>query len=142
MTYGNVEIRTPTDVVTLVENQLGCELPTTAPGWKIRGIEAGKLKRQMAKDDRCTIHNLVLAVEYCRRRALTPRTPAGICFYVEKALERASTTDEHDLDREIREAVTVELGRDDGSRWVSQLTRARGPARVEVYEQWRSARAG
>lgn len=139
-------IRNATEFVRLVENVLGW-VPVhkdAAQEWRTYAMEAGKLKRKIATAPHLyTWDNLVLAVEFLRRKKETPKSPTAVCWAVERALAAAAAPRNN---TEIEELLGFALEQEFGNRepgwddWVGRLTRATGPARMDVYEAWKAAR--
>lgn len=138
-------IKTSTALVRHIENALGWLPPAddTRPDWKIRSIEAGKINRVIKKNKSLyTFDNLLLAVEYCRRKKIEVKAPVGVCYFVEQALAAAQvgapTNVQADIARALEEARAA--GEDD---WVRRLWRAQGAsAKAEALEGWREHRHG
>lgn len=144
----DTDIRTNTDFVRHVENTLGVipDVSDGTPWWKARAAEAGKLKRKRATDpDKYTIDNLLLAVEYCRRRGIEVRTATALCWKVDDALEAAHRPRDRS---EMAEAIEAAIDREHREQrpgwreWVGRLLRARGIARTHVYDEWSQLRGG
>lgn len=133
------EVRTATDLVKHIENTLGWLPPDDKPAWKARQIEAGKINRMMKKDKRCTIPNLLLAVELLRTRRQEIQSPVGVCYFVEEALKRAAEVEDQasELNERLAHAKAIE-GRPE---WTRRLERVAGPAATaEVLAEWEASR--
>jgi hypothetical protein len=146
VTIGAVTLKTITDFVIHVENQLGWTPNESQPLHKVRGIEVAKLKRKIAeKPTLYTWRNLLIAVEYCRRKQIRVASPVAVCWKVEKALkEIGPEAPVSPVAERIQKAIAWEhehdlSGKDD---WVSMLTRAAGDAREHVLADWKRARFG
>lgn len=136
--------RTATDVVILCENVLGWVPEDNVPLWKARANHAGRLKRAMAKHG-VTLDQLVLAVEYCRRRREPVKSPAALVFRVPSALDLANEPESTSDDTEaINEAIQWEYHNEDhfSLGWIFRLTRAVGAHRADVLKEWRDAGRG
>lgn len=138
---------TLTQVIEACENQLGWVSPFADefPVWKYRSIEVSRLRKaidKMENPSRFTPMNLMLAIELLRRKHETVRSPVGLLYKVDEALERANTpTIAVELVDAIENAVAHEqtLQRPDTDMWVRRLSRARGVHRTDVLAEWRDA---
>lgn len=129
---------TPTAFCQLVENRLGWSPPPGGPAYRRYVVEAAKVKRKIASNPELyTWAALELAVELLARERL-PRTPIGVFSHVERALTMARLP-ETDLEEQIRSAMRYEGLRGDPGGWVTRFTRATGPYRAEVLDEWRRA---
>lgn len=150
--------RTATDIVVLCENVLGWLPDPTKELWRERSVHAGRLKRAMAKHG-YTIEQLELAVEFCRRRKEAVKTPAGLVFKVQRALEMANEPEtkttfegqdwvtvkpETDLSTLVDEAISWEHMHEDhfSLGWITRLARAVGDYRLDVLKEWKEAGRG
>lgn len=138
------QVRSVMALVRMCETRLGW-FPDGDNLLKARRIEASKLKRAMATDPaRLTLFNLQLALELCASRREEIRSPYMLIYRVDDALKlaNAETTAVGEHYQLIDEAIAVEMGRTDQERdyWIGRLTRAAGPARIEVLQEWKDAR--
>lgn len=134
--------RTALDIVLLCETHLGWASPNLkTPLWKVRQVEAGKLKRAMAQDEKVTLPRLELAVELCRRKRTYIKSPVALVYMIDEVLENSHTYVVHELAEQIADAVATEYasGRGDATEWISRLVRAQGPYRADVLAEWRAA---
>jgi hypothetical protein len=134
------------DIVTGCENYLGWQPNPRQPLWKARSIEIAKLKRAI-KDGPATttIENLLLALEYSRRKRLPVTSPVGLAHRITEALALAYIPcTPCDVDERIREALQRERDRDDehSLAWIYRLSRSSGPGRFEVLIEWEAAGRG
>lgn len=134
-----------TDLVTLISNQLGWAPPLddNRPPWKVKATEASKLSRGIAKDPALyTFANLELAVEYMRRKHITPHSPLAVLTFVKPALKAANTVEVRPLGELVDEAIAYEYEQQapGWEKWASRLTNAFGAYRQEVYDAWRADR--
>lgn len=133
-------VRNATELVVLIENTLGWTPPDHLPLWKSRSVEAGKINRQVEANPRLyTWHNLELAVEYLRRKRQPVKSPVGVIYAVEKALEDAAAPPvQRPLGELIDSALAWEHEHElpDSAKWIGWLTRASGNARQGVYDEW------
>ncbi len=133
----------PTQFVLILENTLGLPLDMSMPEWKARSIQAGQVKKKIAKNPRLySWDNLLVAVEWCREHKKEIKQAAGIFHFVEQALkERADSgalTDS--LSRRVDAAIEREKSLGDPDGFVSRLTRASGPVRGEVLAELQQIR--
>lgn len=133
------------DFVIHVENTLGWvpEVSDKKPLWKVRAIEAGRIKKAVEKDPhRLTRHNLELAVEYLRRKRQPVKSPYGVIYYVDRALEMSNSEPVvSDLAAEIAAAKQREFteAKEGWEYWVGRFVRAEGSGRLAVLNEWRAA---
>lgn len=137
-------VRTYVDLVKYIENTLGWTWPweDTRPPWKIRAIEAGKLKKLAAKH-KYTVNDLRRTVDWMRRERIPVTSPAGVIYKVERALrESPAELEIGDLEkaiaRTLREVKASDLPDAEKKRWVTRLSRVTGAAAVEAVDEWRS----
>lgn len=141
-TKDSTSVRNFTDLIRHIENTLGWapNWDDPRPAYKIRAIEAGKLKKICQRNPKLyTLENLLVAVEYLRRRKQEVTAPAGVCFVVERALEEVQREDEiSDLEAQRERALTeaMSLPGPDRDRWVRQLSRANGAPLAELIKEW------
>lgn len=122
----------------LVEGRLGWEVPTRLPRWRAMTTEAGKVNKKIATNPTLyTWDNLCLAVELLAREKLS-RSPVGVFSHVDRALDLALDS-EHDVEDQIREAVTYETRRGDPHGWGTRFARASGHYRRLILAEWREA---
>lgn len=135
-------VRTATQFVELVSNRLGWLPPGKAEPWREVAIEASKVKRKIATNPVLyTWDNLELAVELLARERVTPKSPAAVCWHVERALRLAEVdVSRATIDAEVEEAIRLEVEAGDPDQWAIRLARSFGMGRVEVLNQWRSER--
>lgn len=123
------QVRTWSDVVTLVSNTLGWapSWEDPRPFWKIRGNEASKLKRA-AERRKVTVQDAVNAVEYLRQRRKTVDSPVYVIFAAEDLKKVSIPPQEADLDAAVREVIGQVRGSDlpDGQMrlWERRAARA------------------
>lgn len=145
-----VEPRNYVDLVKYIENTLGWTWPweVTDPPWKVRAVEAGKLKKAAAKTKvrglkKVTVADLKRTVDWMRAERITVKTPMAVTYYIEKALK--AQTDEltiTDIDEAIARTL-VEVEKDPGltdaerKSWLGRLRRVRDSAAVEAVDEWR-----
>lgn len=137
------EVRTLTDLVKHIENTLGWCVPWDDPRplWKVRSIEVGKMKRVIQKNPKLyTMENLLLAVEYLRRKRKPVKAPVGVIYAVEDALREAPATVTQSAPQERLEAVLgVIRGWPEGParrRWERRLAIAQGGVLVEALDEF------
>lgn len=130
------------DFVERVENMLGWVPKGKGTAYKLRSIEASRLKRKMDTNPALyTWENMLLALDWCRRNKYAT-TPTGVCWKVEQAVKQAA--DEKPLTETgagIQAAISVEQGRRDSlsEYWITRLSRSSGQARDDVLLEWREA---
>ena len=133
-------VKNATEFVELVGNRLGWTAPGVKPYWKERAIEAGKLNRKIATNPRLfTWENLEATVDVLARERREVKSPAAVCWHVERALQRARQ--EPLVDAEIEGAIGREISVGDPEGWAVRLSRSFGSGRAEVLKQWRAERA-
>lgn len=141
-----MSFRTATDVVVACENVLGYALDTSKQGLRqARQVQAGILKKAMARNPDITFDDLELALAWSYAKRQPVRTPAGLLYRVKEAKELAgapppvvsavSATVEAALSWELAQSVP-----DHG--WIGKLTRAHGPAREDLLRDWTGAGRG
>lgn len=137
------EIRTMTDLVKHIENTLGWCAPwdDPRPPWKIRAVEVGKLKRVVAKDPKLyTMDNLLLAVEYLRRKREPVKSPVGVVYAVERALKELPSLEARpDVQERLERALSVVRGWPEGParrRWERRLAVAQGAVLNETLDEF------
>lgn len=137
-------VKNATELVVHIENTLGWTPDTDRmPLWKARAVEAGKLNAAIRKNPKLlTWVNLELAVEYLRRKRQPVKSPVGVTYFVEKALDKAHQEASRPLGELVDEALRAEYSRNDDltNLWVTRLIRAEGNARAEVYAEWQQER--
>lgn len=135
-------------LVEMCENQLGFDydLENGIPIYKQRRIEVGKIKRKMKENPKLfTLENLELALEYSWRKRLAIKSPMGLFWRIEAALEDAVEKDNRtDVQMSVDDAVAWELGHqdDETETWVGRLLRAQGHGAQEALEIWKKAGRG
>lgn len=90
-----------------------------------------------------TLDNLVLAIEYCRRKHVELESPRQLVGFVVPALEIAKDmTPQTDVEADRQAAIDAELagGLDDADYWIGRLTRAQGPGLLVALTAWRANR--
>lgn len=136
-------------LVERCENSLGWlpePYPEDQPEWRWRQVEAGKLKRAAAKQGLAP-DDLAWVIDWCRRRKETLRSPVGLVWLADKALNDRAELElaESDVDEQLREALADERSRPatpEGATWQQRLLRVMGqPNAAEVLEEWRAERA-
>jgi len=137
-----VTAQTLTDIIIGCENYLGWK-PASFPKvkmWQARMAEVGRLQTAIdATPHGASIEHLALALEYSWRRRLPIKHPAALLGRIDDALALAYTPPTPSaIDVEVMAAVGWEQLTDDDQslRWIHRLTRAVGPARVEVLIEW------
>lgn len=140
-------IRSATELLTLIENELGVLPPGhggSRPRWKVTSIMAARIKREMDKrPNYYTFAHLELAVAYLAKNRVHVTSPMAVFHYVPDALEKAAAPDStrpitHLIEAAIEwENTTHNPG---WMQWRDRLARASGPARVDTYAEWRDAR--
>lgn len=132
-------VRNATEFVVLCENTLGWVPDTTQPLWKARVVMAGRVNRAIKKDPaRFTWHNLELAVALLRRERQPIKSPLYVFYHVDDAVAAALSQEARPLGERIDEAIAACQAEpsEQAQYWVGRLTRASGPARQDVYDQW------
>lgn len=133
-------VRNATELVVLIENTLGWTPPDDVPLWKSRAREAGKINAAIKRNPKLhSLANLELAVEYLRRKRQPVKSPVGVIYAVEKALEDAAAPPvQRPLGELIDSALAWEHEHElpDSAKWIGWLTRASGNARQGVYDEW------
>lgn len=134
---------TATDVVIACENVLGWNAMIT-PLHKARAIEAGKINKKLATEPDITLDDLMLAVEFCRRKRQPVTSPVALFWRVEDAKEMANEVVEiSDLSTAVQTALAWEMLADvPDEDWIGRLTRAHGPVRAELLAEWTAAGRG
>jgi hypothetical protein len=132
---------TPAQFVKHAENTLGTDIST--PLWKCRARETAKLTRWLDTHPGTTMHDLLLAVEYCRTMHVTVRTPLGVTYYIPDATARTHRPAPTDAREQARQdALTVLAARTDAdaAAWMTRLQRADGDGLDDVLAEYHSAR--
>lgn len=115
--------------------------PVSYQKWS--GIEAHKLHVTMKKRH-ITNREFCLAVDYCHARRMRIENPVWVfqSLTLAKAWDREQETT--DVASNVANAVAYEqaLQGPDSHIWIGRLTRAQGPFRMEVLEEWAQARKG
>lgn len=139
--------RNATGLVELCENHLGWDpyeqtKGGTVPVWKVKAIEAGKINAAMKRSPkRCTLENLTIALDYCRREKINIMSPFGLVAMLSDALKAHQQPEVvTDLETAIEEALAQEQAAGDPDGWGGRFIRAVGPARLAVYEEWKASR--
>lgn len=145
------EVRTFTDVVKIIENELGWapSWDDPRPPWKIRSIEVGKMKRAIKALERrnrrmkgkFTVANLAMTVDLLRRERHAVTSPTGIIYHVERALEMQAEKETHTdeattIQQALAEVEASALPDAVRAAWRARLVRAQGEARVAAVEDW------
>lgn len=148
------EIRTFTDVVKAIENELGWapSWDDPRPTWKIRSVEISKMKRvikALEKRNRrlkgqFTVANLAMTVDMLRRERHAVTSPTGILYHVERALEKqadlqeeAPTDEASAVQQALVDVKTADLPDVVRAAWRTRLVRAQGEARAATIAEWR-----
>ena len=144
--------RTATELLLLVENQLGWDPNEQAtektPVWKVRAIMAGRLNRAIKKEDHVSLENLALALDYCIAEKKTITSPFGLVVMIRDALkwdrEGEQPTVVTDLEGEYEAAIAAEQanGDDQSAAWLGRFMRAQGPSRHLLLQEWKEAGRG
>lgn len=133
-------IRQATELVTLVENQLGWNPQPRRgmPPSKVKDLEARKLALEAAKDPRYTYPHLQAAIYYLHRQEKTVRFPWAVTYYVEKAIADVEPEVTTPVGDRIDAAIAQErsLEHPGWETWTSRLTRCTGQFRTAVLEEW------
>ena len=134
---------TATEVVVQCENVLGFT-HTISPLYRGRAIEAGKIKKKLKTTPGVTLDDLLLAIEYCRRRREPVKSPVALFWRVDDARQLANEAKStSDVSTDVGSAMTWELEQQEVSEyWVGRLTRAHGPHRESVLAEWKGAGRG
>lgn len=102
------------------------------------------MKNLMLKQpDLYTLDNLVLAIEYCRRKHIEIESPRQLVGFVKSALEIAQDmTPLTSVEADRQGAIDAELGepREDSDYWIGRLSRAQGPGLLVALTAWRATR--
>lgn len=141
---GTPVARNATALVELAENGLGYDPHSIAaekgqPVWKIKAMEAGKLNAAMKKRADCTLENLTISYDYCRKHKVQALTPYVLVTMLKKALEEHRAPEvTTDLETAIASAIRIEQARNDGTStlWLGRFQRAIGPGRQVLYDEW------
>lgn len=147
------EVRTFTDVVKIIENELGWapSWDDPRPTWKVRSIEVGKMKRVIKALERrnrrmkgkFTVANLALTVEVLKRERHAVTSPSGILYHVERALEMQAEEETHTdeaitVQQALAEVEAADLPDVVARAWRTRLVRSQGEAREEAVAEWRA----
>lgn len=138
--------RTATDVVVACENVLGYNLDTAKCGvLQARRVQAGILKKVMAKHPGVTFEDLELALAWSYAKRQPVHVPAGLVYRVEQAKELAGTPPPvlSAVSATVEAALSWELAQPAPDRsWIGKLTRAHGSAREDLLKNWTGAGRG
>lgn len=137
-------IRNLTELVVLIENQLGWFLPDTMPSYRARAIEVAKLKAALGLTKKETVpqetlDRLEATVHFLQHKRETVRSPIGVLYHVEEAHRRqVRPKPARPLDQLIEQAVRFEMAHEapGWEDWTAHLSRAFGDFRQEVYDTW------
>lgn len=139
-----MSFRTMTEVVEACENSLGWLPPASnKPRWRLVAVEVGKLvAAQRKQPDLVTFRNLEIALDYSRRKKLPVKSPVGLVYRIEEALEYVDTRETSPIQEQIDSALEWEAKHalPDSPTWRSRIIRASGPARQTTLAEWRAAR--
>jgi hypothetical protein len=139
-----MSFRTMTEVVEACENTLGWLPPASnKPRWRLVAAEVGKLvAAQRKQPDLVTFKNLEIALDYSRRKKMPVKSPVGLVYRIEEALEFVDTREITPIQQQIDSALEWEAKHDlpDSSTWRSRLIRSSGTARDTTLADWREAR--
>lgn len=134
------------DLVKYIENTLGWTWPweDTRPPWKIRSIEAGKIKK-VAQKRKLKVSDLVTTVDWMRVNRMPVESPVGVVYFVERALKEVGKEQRID---DVEQAVAATLREVEQSNlpearkreWSGRLRRVRGVAALDLVGEWRSGR--
>lgn len=109
------------------------------PWWKARQFEVTKIKRSRTAR-RVALEDLALAAEYAKAHGEDVRAVTWLYKLITPAIrwdnERSRAASLGQLDDEIAAAVEYEVEHHPDSPWTTRLSRARGAARKDVYQQW------
>lgn len=136
---------TATGFVVAVENALGYALEETAtkPLYKVRQAEAAKVNRRIKSNPALyTWDNLELALEHCRAKRLSGKSPVYVTYHVENALKgKEAAPPARPLGERIDAAVAHEMSTqaEGWQNWVGLLSRANGDGRKDVLAWWAEA---
>lgn len=134
--------RNLTEFVKTVENTLGLVPDPKYPVWRARALEVQRIKKKMEQDPTITLHNLMLAMEYCRRKKIEVKSATALCWKVKEALAEGQAEEVvTDNERVIAEAIATEqrVADDWSEYWISRFTRAVGEGRQQVLAEWSEA---
>lgn len=105
------------------------------------GLEAHKLFLVMKKR-RIKASDFILCVDYCHTRHV--KIENAVWVFQSLALAKDWDKDRHvtDIQQLVDEALAYEqtLAASDSPMWIGRLTRARGPFRQEVVDEWQASR--
>lgn len=131
------------DVVIATENNLGW-LPR-GNVHRARAREASKLSKAAESNVKVTFANLDLAIAMLRKRKQPVKTPYGLVYHIDEALELAYIPPPvSDLSAQIRAALDAEHARDDedSKEWIGRLVRSQGSGRQGALAAWKEAGRG
>lgn len=111
---------------------------THGPFQKWAGLESYKLAKVMTKR-RVSNEKFVVAVLWCQRHHKRIENAVWVLNHVDEAWAEHMGTERTDIAVLIERAIAEEYARDRASspQWVARLSRARGPYRQEVLDEWR-----
>ena len=135
---------TAVEVVVACENTLGFVHTPGKPLYRARALEASKILKKLGTDPKVTLDDLMLAVEYCRRRREPVKSPVALYWRVEDAKDMANEIVEtSDLSASVEKAMSWELLQEPpNEEWIGRLTRAHGDHRATVLSEWKLAHRG
>lgn len=141
-------IRNLTELVVLVENQLGWLPPEHLPTWKARSVEISKIRKKLGlkkgeEVSREVLDRLETTVLFLQHERETVRSPVGVLYWVDAAHRgQEAPAPARPLDELIESALRQELAatRPGWEEWAGRLSRAFGDFRQEVYDAWLAER--
>jgi hypothetical protein len=131
------------EVVIATENNLGW-LPK-GNVHRARAREASKLSKAAESNVKVTPANLDLTIAMLRKRKQPVKTPYGLVFHIDEALEMAYIPPPvTDLAAAVRAALDAEHARGDvhSPEWIGRLVRAQGSGRQAALDAWKAAGRG
>lgn len=136
-------VRTYVDLVKYIENTLGWTWPweDTRPPWKIRAIEAGKIKKVAGKR-KLKVPDLVTTVDWMRKERITVESPVGVVYFAERALREVAKLHEaesweDEVAKTIAEVSASGLPESEKTEWTKRLHRVKGDVALETVKEWR-----
>lgn len=131
-----------TEFCKLVENTLGWEADASKPDWLRYNIEAAKLRKRV-ESQRFTEADMMLVLRWAQRERKV-LSPSNLTYHVDQARKAAGRRNDS-VPLQIDQAISVAVQHEyehhpDDMTWVRRLTRAVGPARHDVINEWKEAR--
>ena len=135
-------VRTYVDLVKYIENTLGWTWPweDMRPPWKIRSIEAGKIKKIAGKKG-LKVPELVTTVDWMRKERITVESPVGVVYHAERALKEAKKQHETEsweteVAKAVAEVEASDLPADEKQAWTRRLRRVKGEVALDTVKEW------